>query len=399
MKNLTLEFAAKLGAIAATLLILLPALALVLFALTSFISSALVPVLPFEPETSSKILFAIRSVVIALFISFAYFWLANWLNLRLSNTDTRRGQRITEAIQPWIFVGPAVLLLLGFLVYPAVETFRLSLTNSVPLLDAAGLPILNDAGQPRTELGFVGLANYAIILASENFWLAIRNSVLWLIVVPTACIVFGMLIAVLADHVKWGTLAKSMIFIPMAISFVGAAVIWRNIYADGGTATHQIGMLNAILSPLGVEPRFWYEMEFWGNFFMMGILVWIQTGFAMVIFSAALRSVPQETLEAAEIDGATPVQTFFRITLPQIYSTVVVVWTTLTIMVLKVFDIPFALTANKADKLLLATYMEQTRNSQRDPELAAAIAVILMLTIIPIMLFNLWRIRAEAQNG
>jgi len=399
MKNYTLELLGKLGAIALTLLIVLPAMAVALFALTSYISTGLVSILPFDPITSGKVLFAVRAVIIAVFISFAYFWLANWMNFKMSSSETRRGQRISESIQPWIFVGPAVLLLLIFLVYPAVETFRISLTNDIGMVDAAGQPILNDGGQQRTELGFVGLANYANVLTADHFWLAIRNSVLWLLVVPTTCIVFGMLIAVLADSVKWGTFAKTMIFIPMAISFVGAAVIWRNIYADGGTDTHQIGLLNAMLEPLGVAPRFWYEVEFWGNFFMMGILVWIQTGFAMVIFSAALRSVPQETLEAAEIDGATPVQTFFRITLPQIYSTVVVVWTTLTILVLKVFDIPFALTANKADKLLLATYMEQTRNSQRDPELAAAIAIILMLTIIPIMLFNLWRIKLEARNA
>ena len=399
MKNYAIEFIGKLGAIALTLLIVLPALAMASFALTSYISSGLVSVLPFDPITSTKILFAVRAVIIAVFISFAYYWLATWMNFKMSNSDSRRGQRVVEAIQPWIFVGPALLLLLIFLIYPAIETFRISLTNDVGLLDTAGNPVLNDVGQPRTTLGYVGFSNYATVLVAENFWLAMRNSVLWLLVVPTTCIVFGMLIAVLADNVKWGTAAKTMIFIPMAISFVGAAVIWRNIYADGGTATHQIGLLNAMLSPFGVEPRFWYEVEFWGNFFMMGILVWIQTGFAMVIFSAALRSVPQETLEAAEIDGATPVQTFFRITLPQIYSTVVVVWTTLTILVLKVFDIPFALTANKADKLLLATYMEQTRNSQRDPELAASIAIILMLTIIPIMLFNLWRIRLEARNG
>ena len=399
MKNFGLELASKLGAIILTMIIVLPALAVFLFVITSYLSDGLISILPFDAAILGKIFFALRAIFVAVFISFAYFWLSNWMNFRISNQESPTGQRVIEAIQPWIFVGPALLLLFCFLIYPAFETFRLSLTNDVPLLDATGQAILNDVGQARVRTGFVGLSNYATVLVSDSFWLAIRNSVLWLIVVPTACITFGMLIAVLADNVKWGTFAKSMIFIPMAISFVGAAVIWRNIYADGGTQTHQIGMLNALLEPLGVKPRFWYEMEFWGNFFMMGILVWIQTGFAMVIFSAALRSVPQETLEAAEIDGATPVQTFFRITLPQIYSTVVVVWTTLTILVLKVFDIPYALTANKPDKLLLATYMEQTRNSQRDPELAAAIAIILMLTIIPIMAFNLWRIRVEARNA
>jgi len=389
------EILGKLGAIVLTMLIVLPVLAVVLFALTSYVSDGVVALLPFDPQTSTKVIFAIRAILIALTLSVVYFWLSNWLNGRMSDGNSARGLTVQEMIQPWLFVGPALMLLLIFLIYPAFETLRLSFTNDVPLLDAAGMPLLNEGGIARTTTGFVGFANYAFIFASENFWLAIRNSVLWLVVVPTLCIIFGMLIAVLADTMRFGAVAKSMIFIPMAISFVGAAVIWRNIYAAGGTETHQIGLLNALLSPFGVQPKFWYEIQFWGNFFMMLILVWIQTGFAMVIFSAALRSVPTETLEAAEIDGATPRQIFFRITLPQIYSTVVVVWTTLTILVLKVFDIPFALTANKSDKLLLATYMEQTRNSQREPELAAAIAIILMLIIVPIMGFNLWRMKKE----
>lgn len=139
-------------------------------------------------------------------------------------------------------------------------------------------------------------------------------------------------------------------------------------------------------------------MQFWGNFFMMVILVWIQTGFAMVIFSAALRSVPEETLEAARIDAATETQIFFKITLPQIYGTVLVVWTTLVILVLKVFDIPYALTANKSDKLLLATLMEQTRTAQREEEIAAAVAIVLMITIVPVMGFNLWRARVQGAS-
>lgn len=321
------------------------------------------------------------------------------MNLRLSNRHSNAGLKVIDAIQPWIFVGPVVVLLSLFLVYPALETFRLSFFNDVPLLNEAGQPILNQAGVQMERLGFVGFTNYATVLASENFWFAIRNSLLWLLVVPTVCIVFGMAIAVLADSKKWGTFAKTLIFIPMAISFVGAAVIWRNIYAAGGTGDYQIGLLNALLKPFGVEPQFWYEVRFWGNFFMMWILIWIQTGFAMVIFSAALRSVPTETIEAAHIDGATPPQIFFRITLPQIYSTIIIVWTTLTILVLKVFDIPYALTANKADKLLLATLMEQTRNTQREPEQAASIAIILMLTIIPILGINIWLQKRQARYG
>jgi len=232
---------------------------------------------------------------------------------------------------------------------------------------------------------------------------------MWLVLVPTCCISLGLLIAVLADSVRWGVIAKTFIFVPLAISFVGAAVIWRNIFAGGGvpgletingnTPSYQIGLLKAILghSPEYNEPL--YNLKFC----LMWILVWVQTGFAMVIFSAALRGVPQDTIEAATIDGANPFQLFFRVKLPQIYSTVLVVWTTLVILVLKVFDIPYALSANDDDKLLLATMMENARNNwsiggDNVDNLFAAIAIMLMLTVIPNMVFNAWRIRREQRE-
>jgi alpha-glucoside transport system permease protein len=193
----------------------------------------------------------------------------------------------------------------------------------------------------------------------------------------------------------------------------GAAVIWRNIFAGGGieaqqtingvTPSYQIGLLKNLLghSPSYNEPL--YAIEFWGNFFLMWILVWVQTGFAMIIFSAALRGVPEDTIEAAKIDGANPIQMFFRIKLPQIFSTVVVVWTTLVILVLKMFDIPYALSSNDDDKLLLATMMENARNNwsvgnDNVENLFASIAVLLMATVVPNMIFNARRIRREQKE-
>ena len=255
--------------------------------------------------------------------------------------------------------------------------------------------------------------NYAFLwdraaLGYSQFRLAMRNSLMWLVLVPSACISLGLLIAVLADSVRWGVIAKTFIFVPLAISFVGAAVIWRNIFAGGGieplmtmngaTPSYQIGLLKALLGHGAEYNEPLYNLKFWGNFFLMWILVWVQTGFAMVIFSAALRGVPQDTIEAATIDGANPFQLFFRVKLPQIYSTVVVVWTTLVILVLKVFDIPYALSANDDDKLLLATMMENARNNwsiggDNVDNLFAAIAIMLMLTVIPNMVFNAWSIQ------
>ena len=352
-------------------------------------------------ERFAKIGFAIRAVVIAVAISFLYFWITNWLNLGLARVQAKdapgRESSIIEAIQPWIFVGPTLVLLLLFLLVPAFLTLSLSFQEA--------------SGELTTR-------NYAFLwdpaaLGYAQFRLAMRNSLMWLILVPSVCISLGLLIAVLADSVRWGVIAKTFIFVPLAISFVGAAVIWRNIFAgcgieplmtiNGATPTYQIGLLKALLGHGAEYNEPLYNLKFWGNFFLMWILVWVQTGFAMVIFSAALRGVPQDTIEAATIDGANPFQMFFRVKLPQIYSTVVVVWTTLVILVLKVFDIPYALSANDDDKLLLATMMENARNNwsiggDNVDNLFAAIAIMLMLTVIPNMVFNAWRIRRE-QKG
>lgn len=352
-------------------------------------------------ERFAKIGFAIRSIIIAVGISFLYFWISNWLNMGLARVSAKgsvgRQSIIIESIQPWVFVGPALVLLLLFLFIPAFSTLSLSFQEADGTLTARNYAFLWDP----TSLGF------------EQFRYAMRNSLMWLILVPSVCISLGLLIAVLADSVRWGVIAKTFVFVPLAISFVGAAVIWRNIFAGGGiqpqeaingfTPSYQIGLLKALLGHTAAYNEPLYSLQFWGNFFLMWILVWVQTGFAMVIFSAALRGVPEDTIEAATIDGANPFQMFFRIKLPQIYSTVLVVWTTLVILVLKVFDIPYALSANDDDKLLLATMMENARNNwsvggDNVDNLFAAIAVMLMLTVVPNMIFNGWRLRRE-QKG
>ena len=330
-----------------------------------------------------------------------YFWITNWLNQGLasvrSGNDVGKQSTIVEAIQPWIFVGPALVLLMLFLLVPGFTTLKLSFSEANGDFSLRNYAFLWD----RDALGYI------------QFRYAMRNSLLWLILVPTTCISLGLLVAVLADSTRWGVVAKTFIFVPMAISFVGAAVIWRNIFAGGGieaqeaingmTPSYQIGLLKHLLGhgPDYNEPL--YALRFWGNFFLMWILVWVQTGFAMVIFSAALRGVPEDTIEAATIDGANSVQLFFRIKLPQIFSTVLVVWTTLVILVLKVFDIPYALSANDDDKLLLATMMENARNNwsvggDNVDNLFAAIAIMLMLTVVPNMIFNAWRIRKEQRE-
>ena len=352
-------------------------------------------------ERFAKIGFAIRIVVIAVGISFLYFGVSNWLTMGLARQTARyspgRQSAIIEAIQPWIFVGPALMLLLLFLLVPGFLTVKQSMQEASGSFTMSNYAFLWDPA----ALGYV------------QFRFAMRNSLMWLILVPTACISLGLLIAVLADSLRWGVIAKTFIFVPLAISFVGAAVIWRNIFAGGGiealqtvngaTPSYQVGLLKALLGHTADYNEPLYNLKFWGNFFLMWILVWVQTGFAMVIFSAALRGVPKDTIEAATIDGANPFQMFFKVKLPQIYSTVMVVWTTLVILVLKVFDIPYALSANDDDKLLLAVMMENARNNwsiggDNVDNLFAAIAVMLMLTVVPNMVFNAWRIRREQRN-
>ena len=348
-----------------------------------------------------KIGFAIRSIFIALGLSFLYFWLTNWLNQGLARYTSKgssgREATILEAIQPWIFVGPAIVLLLLFLFIPAFSTLSLS---------------FQEADGARTVRNYAFLWDQSA-LGYTQFRYAMRNSVMWLVLVPAVCISLGLLIAVLADSTRWGIVAKTLIFVPMAISFVGAAVIWRNIFAGGGiqpqeainglTPSYQIGLLKSLLGHTAAYNEPLYSLKFWGNFFLMWILVWVQTGFAMVIFSAALRGVSEDTIVASKIVGSNPFQFFFRSKLPQIYSTVVVVWTTLVILVLKMFDIPYALSANDDDKLLLATMMENARNNwsvggDNVENLFAAIAVMLMVTVIPNMIFNARRIRREQKE-
>ena len=290
------------------------------------------------------------------------------------------GRNINRAnmVRPWLFLFPAIFALGLYLAYPVFETLRLSLTDR----SAGG--------------AFVGLDNYRQMAGEPKFWEAMGNNMLWLIVVPAASTAFGLLAAQLSDRIKWGALAKSLIFMPMAISFVGAAVIWKLVYDTRPIDQDQIGVLNAIyLSLGGVEPQTWLTTPFWNNFFLMIVLVWIQTGFAMVILSAALRGIPEETVEAAIVDGANPFQIFFKIKVPQIKSTIMVVWTTITLVVLKVFDIVFAMTNGQWETQVLANYMFDKLFRANDWGVGSASAIVIMLLVTPILVWNVRNARRE----
>lgn len=334
-------------------------------------------------DVFQQVVGAALAIAIALGGAVAYFWGTNWLLDKLLGTTTQMsGREITQRdslrsqIRPWLFLLPALLFLSVYLVYPVIETFRLSLFD-------------------KTGRTFIGFSNYFWAIGDGNFRQSILNNILWLIIVPSFATAFGLVIAVLADRVWWGNIAKSLVFMPMAISFVGASVIWRFVYDYRGEGEQQIGILNAIVTGLGLPPQAWITIPFWNSIFLMVILIWIQTGFAMVILSAALRGISEETLEAARIDGANDFQIFFGIMIPQIWGTIVVVWTTITIVVLKVFDIIFAMTNGQWDTEVLANLMFKWMFVNFDYGRGSTIAVIIMLAVLPIMIWNIRRANAE----
>jgi alpha-glucoside transport system permease protein len=291
------------------------------------------------------------------------------------------GRNINRAnmIRPWLFLLPAIVALGLYLAYPVFATLWLSVTD-------------RDQGN-----AFVGLANYSQMLDDPKFWEGLGNNMLWLIVVPALSTAFGLAAAQLSDRVRWGNLAKSLIFMPMAISFVGAAVIWKLVYDTRPANVDQIGVLNAMWVALGGDPQTWLTVPFWNNFLLMIVLVWIQTGFAIVILSAALRGIPEETVEAAIVDGANPFQIFFRIKVPQIMPTIVVVWTTITLVVLKVFDIVLAMTNGQWGTQVLANYMYDKLFRAFDWGVGSAAAIVIMLLVSPILVWNVRNARKEMQ--
>ena len=329
---------------------------------------------------------ALFTILIGIGAAVVYFGGSNWLldrafpvrgpGGRVAGDRVARNIRLAGLIRPWLFLGPAILALGIYLVWPVAASVWLGFRS-------------------RDGSAFVGLENYRWLVTDPVFRESMLNNFLWLLVVPAAATFLGLVAAALTDRISWGNLAKSLIFMPMAISFVGAAVIWKFVYDYRGEG-EQIGLLNAIVVALGGSPQAWIALPFWNNFFLMAILVWIQTGFAMVILSAALRGIPEETVEAAVIDGANPLQIFFRIMVPQIWGTIAVVWTTITITVLKVFDIVLAMTNGQWQSQVLANLMfDWMFRGGGDQGRGAVIAIVIMVLVIPIMVWNIRGARAE----
>jgi alpha-glucoside transport system permease protein len=288
--------------------------------------------------------------------------------------------RVRESVRPYVFVGPCLVILAVYLVYPVINTILISFKD------------LNSQE-------FVGLDNFKFVFTDPDMLRAIRNTAGWIILVPLAAVSIGLIYATLADRLRRGeAVAKSLIFLPLAISFAGASITWQLIYSyrPQGFGSN-IGLLNGVMIGLGQEPVKWLELQPWNNLFLMVIMVWMQTGFAMVVLSAAIKAIPDEIIEAARIDGASEFQVFRRIMVPSILPTIVVVTTYMVINALKVFDIVFVQPASAETNgtVVIAERMIRWFFQLNHNGRAAAIAVVLFAAVIPVMVWNIRRFREE----
>jgi alpha-glucoside transport system permease protein len=276
-----------------------------------------------------------------------------------------------------VFLGPAVLLLLYGLVVPAVRTTAGSFQN------AEGTK-------------FVGLANYGWIFTAPGNSTFLINTVLWIVVAPVLSTALGLTLALLLDRMRRESISKSLIFMPMAISFVGAGIIWGLVYEYRDPSQPQVGLLSQIAMWLGVsDPPNWLLWQPFNNFFLMVIMIWIQTGFAMVVLSAAIKAISADVVEAAELDGATGWRLFSRVTIPMIRGTLIVVLTTIIIAVLKVFDIVRTMTNGNFGTQVVANEMYAQAFVQFDVGRGSALAVVLFLAVVPLIIYNVVQLRKE----
>jgi alpha-glucoside transport system permease protein len=313
------------------------------------------------------------------------YWVFNGIVERLPEVWTQR-------LQPFVFVGPAIAILFWYLAFPVLRTFWLS------LFGRDGPPTGASIIEALQSDAFVGLGNYVSLFTERLLQEALRNNLMWIIFGSTFSVVFGLLVAVLADRSRFERVAKSLIFLPMAISFVGASVIWNFIYEVRPAGMPQIGVLNAITVALGGTPHpwdKWVAIAPWNNLFLILIVIWLQTGYSMVLFSAALKGIPEEILEASRVDGASEIQAFFRIMIPYILGTIITVWTTIVIFTLKIFDVVIVMTGGQFGTHVIATQFYRQSFTARNSGIGAAIAVVLLVTVIPVMIYNLRQFRQQ----
>jgi alpha-glucoside transport system permease protein len=295
----------------------------------------------------------------------ALFWVTNWLVEKLPDEWARR-------IQPFVFVGPAIAILAWYLFIPAVRTLVLSFQNDI-------------------SNQWVGFSNYIFAFTDRVMLTAFRNNLYWLILGTLFSVGIGLIVAVLADRSRYEVVYKVIIFLPMAVSFVGAGVIWKFVYAyqGQGVGIQEIGLLNAIVVGLGGAPQPWLTQGPWNNFLLIIIMVWLQTGFAMVVISSAIKGIPAELLEAARVDGANEFRVFFSIIIPSISGTLLTVITTIVIFSLKLFDVVYVMTGGNFGTTVIANEFYLERFTYGNAGRASAIAIVLLILTTPVMIYNL----------
>jgi alpha-glucoside transport system permease protein len=319
-----------------------------------------------------KIINTLLTVLAGVGAALALYWVLNKLVELLPN-------RTEERVKPYVYILPAFAAISLYLIYPAVQTIVYSFANF-------------------DSTKFVGFKNYTALFKSHGFQQTLFNTLLWIVVAPIAAVLLGLGIAVLVDRLRatGEKTAKTIIFLPMAISAVGAATVWRFVYAANPPSQPQIGIQNAIVTKLGFDPVPWLEKStvHINTFLLIVMFLWSQVGFSMVLLSAAIKAVPGDTLEAARIDGANERQIFRRVVVPQIMVTVITVYVTVAIGVMKLFDIVYVMTNGNFNTNVLATEFFNQLTTNANAGAAAAIVVILMLAVIPIMVYQVRQFRA-----
>lgn len=320
-----------------------------------------------------KAVTALLTVVAGIGCAVVAFWLLNKLAELLPGAWEDR-------IKPYLYILPAFAAIVLYLIYPAILTAINSFKDNF-------------------SRNWVGFKNYSDLWHDDNFRQTLLNTLLWIVIVPAVTVILGLLVAVLADRLnpRGEKTAKTVIFLPMAISMIGAATIWRFIYYAAPAGTPQIGLQNALLGVFGAGPVQWLQQQQFhlNSLLLMVILIWLQVGFAMVLLSAAVKGVPVDTLEAARIDGANERQIFWRVILPQIAGTVITVFITVTIGVMKIFDIVYVNTNGNFNTNVLGNEFYNQISTFINYGKASAIVVILMVAVIPIMWYQVRHFRAE----
>jgi alpha-glucoside transport system permease protein len=323
-----------------------------------------------------KLINTLLTVVAGVGAALVLYWILNKLAELLPG-------RWEEWIKPYLYILPAVAAICLYVLYPGIQTIVYSFANA-------------------QSTRFVGLQNYAKLFSASGFRQTLLTTLVWIVIAPLLAVLLGLLVATVVDRLspRGEKTAKTIVFFPMAISAVGAGTVWRLVYAYAPAGQPQVGIQNAIVTALGFDPVAWLSIRtFYLNTLLLIVMfLWLQVGFSMVLLSAAIKGVPTDTLEAGRVDGASERQIFRRIVVPQIMPTVVTVYVTVLIGVMKLFDVVYVMTNGNFNTNVLATEFFNQLFTNFNNGYAAAIVVLLMIAVIPVMVFQVRQFRLEEAN-